>query len=363
MTAETSYELAITRVFDAPRELVYQAFVDPDQLAQWMGPIGFSTPRDTVAVDPRPGGYQRFTMVSDDDPAMRSPVDATLIEVIENELLVGEERVEGMPGFEGIATMTMRLEFHDEPGGKTRLELRQGPFTQGMESGARQGWMGAFTKLDGVLAALRRRESRPRPRALGGNGMRKLIESTFVSLGGDISAPHEWGAPYLFGPEPDEYNRDQLFGADALLLGRKTYEGLSAAYTAMAADGPGPMSDFVAAMNAIPKYVASTTLTTVGWNATLLGPDVAAEVAELKKQQGKYLLKYGTGPLDRILLGNGLVDELRVWIVPVTNGPGQRLFDGVDDLALTLTQTRTLASGVVVLTYGPAQPSPGQFTA
>jgi len=188
--------------------------------------------------------------------------------------------------------------------------------------------------------------------------MSKLIESTFVSLGGDISAPQAWGAPYLFGPEPDAYSRAQLFGAGALLLGRKTYEGLAPAYTAMAAGEPGPMSDFVAAMNAIPKYVASTTLSSVGWNATLLGPDVAAEVAELKKQPGKYLLKYGTGPLDRVLLRNGLVDELRIWIVPVTNGPGQRLFEDVDDIGLTLTDTRTFPSGVVLLTYVPAGASP-----
>lgn len=188
--------------------------------------------------------------------------------------------------------------------------------------------------------------------------MRRLIESTFVTLGGDIGAPQEWGPPYLFGPEQDEYGRALLFGADALLLGRKTYEGLSAGYTAMAAGEPGPMADFVARMNAIPKYVASTTLTQVEWNATLLGADVATEVAALKQQPGKYLLKYGTGPLDRLLLARGLVDELQIWIVPVTTGPGQRLFEDVEDIGLTLTQTRTFASGVVLLTYVPAGASP-----
>jgi dihydrofolate reductase len=189
--------------------------------------------------------------------------------------------------------------------------------------------------------------------------VRTLIESTFVTLGGDIGAPQEWGPPYLFGPEQEEYSRALLFGADALLLGRKTYEGLSAAYTAMAA-GPGPTADFVARMNAIPKYVASTTLTQLGWNATLLGADVAGEVAALKQQPGKHLLKYGTGPLDRLLLASGLVDELRIWIVPVTTGPGQRLFEDVGEIGLTLTQTRTFASGVVVLTYVPAGASADQ---
>jgi dihydrofolate reductase len=186
--------------------------------------------------------------------------------------------------------------------------------------------------------------------------MRKLIESTFVTLGGDISAPQDWGPAYIFGPEQDAYSRDLLFGADALLLGRKTYEGLSAAYTAMAAGEPGPNADFVTHMNAIPKYVASTTLTEVGWNATLLGDDVAGQVAELKQRPGRYLLKYGTGLLDRALMADGLVDEFRIWLVPVTNPPGQRLFEHVDGASLALTGTRTFSSGVVVLTYAPAEP-------
>ena len=153
MTEAATYELTISRVFDAPREVVFQAFVDPDQLAQWFGPVGFVVPRDTVAVDARVGGYQRFVMVSADDPSVRSPVDATFTEVIENELLVGVQRAEGIPGFDGIATMTLRLEFHDEPDGKTRLELRQGPFTQQLHAGSREGWTSSFTKLDELLAA------------------------------------------------------------------------------------------------------------------------------------------------------------------------------------------------------------------
>jgi dihydrofolate reductase len=183
--------------------------------------------------------------------------------------------------------------------------------------------------------------------------MRKLIESTFVSLGGDISAPQEWGPPYLSGPELDAAGNDLLFGAGALLLGRKTYEGLSAGYLAMAAES-GPRDDFVATMNAIPKYVASTTLTEVGWNATLLGADLASEVAALKQQPGKYILKYGTGPLDRTLVSHGLVDEFRIWIIPVTNGGSQQLFEDLPATGLTLIGTQTFSTGVVLLTYAPA---------
>jgi dihydrofolate reductase len=183
--------------------------------------------------------------------------------------------------------------------------------------------------------------------------VRRLIESTFVTLGGDIASPQDWGLPYLSCEDGDRLNRELLFGADALLLGRKTYEGLSDAYTAMAAGEAGSASDFVARMNAIPKYVASTTLTEVGWNASLLDGDVAERVAKLKDQPGEYLLKYGTGPLDRVLLEHGLLDELRLWIVPVTTGPGQRLFEDVAATGLKLAGTTTLSTGVVVLTYEP----------
>jgi dihydrofolate reductase len=184
--------------------------------------------------------------------------------------------------------------------------------------------------------------------------MRKLIESTFVTLGGDIGAPQEWGPPYLNGPEQDAYLRDLLFGADALLLGRKTYEGLSAGYSRMAADGPGPEAEFVDRMNTIPKFVASTTLTELSWNASLLSGDVASEVAVLKNQPGNYLLKYGTGPLDATLLEHGLLDELRLWLLPVTTAPGQRLFEGVGELGLELAGVRTFERGVVLLSYLPA---------
>ena len=142
-------DLVITRMFDAPRELVWKAFTDPDQLAAWFGPVGWSVPRDTVSVDTRPGGHQRFTMVNDADPTETSPVRATFTEVVEPELLAGEE--EWQDPQLGPTTMRMRLEFHDE-GGKTRLVLRQGPYPPDIEKMAREGWGSSFTKLDALLA-------------------------------------------------------------------------------------------------------------------------------------------------------------------------------------------------------------------
>jgi uncharacterized protein YndB with AHSA1/START domain len=152
MTAEASQELVISRVFDAPRELVYRAFTDPDQLAQWFGPVGFSVPRESVEIDARPGGVERFVMVNDADPAMTSPVDSKFTEVIENELLVGIENA-GPDGPGPTGLMTLRLEFHDEDGGRTRIVLRQGPFPGEVANMAREGWGSSFTKLDKLLAA------------------------------------------------------------------------------------------------------------------------------------------------------------------------------------------------------------------
>jgi uncharacterized protein YndB with AHSA1/START domain len=152
MSQSPANNITISRVFDAPRELVYQAFTDPDQLAQWFGPVGFSVPRDSIDVETRVGGHQRLEMVSDTDPAFRSPIDATFTEVIENELLVGQQEVEGIPGTHGVVTFTLRLEFHQVPGGKTRLELTQGPFPEPMGDDTVKGWESSFTKLDALLA-------------------------------------------------------------------------------------------------------------------------------------------------------------------------------------------------------------------
>lgn len=104
--SEPDRELVLTRVFAAPCAQVYQAFVDPDQL----GPVGFSVPRESVEIDARAGGYQRFVMVNDNDPSFRSPVDATFTEVIENELLVGNETWEGVRGMQGAGTMAVRID-------------------------------------------------------------------------------------------------------------------------------------------------------------------------------------------------------------------------------------------------------------
>ena len=90
-------------------------------------------------------------MVNDADPTETSPVNATFTEVIENELLVGHEQFE-MPGLQEPTLMSVRLEFHDEGEGKTRLVLRQGPDSTEMAGMVREGWRSSFTKLATLLA-------------------------------------------------------------------------------------------------------------------------------------------------------------------------------------------------------------------
>jgi dihydrofolate reductase len=175
--------------------------------------------------------------------------------------------------------------------------------------------------------------------------MRKLIESTLVSLDGVIESPERWAT---FDDEASELSMQELDNYDAFVMGRVTYERFRDNWGA----GGNPYVDRIGAM---PKYVASRSLDDVTWNSTLLGPDIVTAIQDLKAQPGKDLIKYGTSRLDATLLGAGLVDELRVWIMPVVVGSGQRIFEDVEpsSLSLNLTDVRRLRNGSVVLTYVP----------
>ncbi len=175
--------------------------------------------------------------------------------------------------------------------------------------------------------------------------MRKLVESTFVTLDGVISSPQEWGAPY-WDDEHAGYARTLLFDADALLLGRATYEGFAQAWPQRSGD------EFADRINSMPKYVASRTLADASWNAEVIRGDVAEEVTKIKKEPGQSILKFGTGQLDRTLIDHKLVDEFHFWLFPVAVGSGDRLLEGIAT-ELKLLNTTTFRSGIVVLTYGP----------
>jgi dihydrofolate reductase len=176
--------------------------------------------------------------------------------------------------------------------------------------------------------------------------MRKLIESTLISLDGVIESPDRWAT---FDQESAGYSMGELGKYDAFLLGRVGYERLRALWE------PVTGSPYIDAINAMPKYVASRSLTQVGWNATLLGDDIVADIERLKSEPGKDLVKYGTSRIDGTLLRAGLIDELRLWIVPVVAGDGQRLLQDVDTsgLKLELADVRRFGNGSMIATYLP----------
>ena len=176
--------------------------------------------------------------------------------------------------------------------------------------------------------------------------MRKLIESTLVSLDGIIESPEQWA---IFDEEATQRSMQELDNYDAFVMGRVTYERFRDNWSSSSGN---PYFDRIAAM---PKYVASRSLDDVTWNATLLGPDIVTAIRDLKAQRGKDLIKYGTSRLDATLFAADLIDELRVWIVPVVVGSGRRIFGGVEpsSLRLNLTDVRRLRNGSAILTYIP----------
>jgi dihydrofolate reductase len=190
--------------------------------------------------------------------------------------------------------------------------------------------------------------------------VRKVIVSTYVTLDGIMQDPGGvgeiehggWSMPF-FNDEAERYANDLLFSCDALLVGRLTYEGFAAAWPSMEeVEG-----DFAVRMNAMPKHVASTTLSEpLEWNnSSLIKGDVAEEVAKLKQQEGQDILIYGSAALMRTLMEHELIDDFRLWVHPVVLGEGKRLFpEGIEKTDLKLLDTMTFDSGVVVLALGPA---------
>ena len=187
--------------------------------------------------------------------------------------------------------------------------------------------------------------------------MAKLIEATHVTLGGEIGTIG-WALPYLDQQHAD-YSMKLLTAADALLLGRVTYEHLSAAYTSMANDSPGNVPlDLIERMNSIAKYVATSAAHELAWNATAIDGDVATFVDGLKRS-GQSLLKFGNGILDATLMEHGLIDEFHLWLTPVAIGTGTHLFESIDTAPhLHLVDVKQFDSGMLTLIYAPTNGGP-----
>jgi len=182
--------------------------------------------------------------------------------------------------------------------------------------------------------------------------MRKVIVEAEVSLdcltGGE--RPEFWGKVFQHhSDDVVEYLNELLAMPDALVMGRRTYEGFAQIW-------PSREGREAERINPMPKYVASRTLREpLTWNATLIKGDVAEEIGRLKQQSDGYLLQYGVGELTRTMLQAGLVDEIRLVVFPFVAGQGDPLFDGFELTNLKLIDSRTFASGAVALHYEPSR--------
>ena len=173
--------------------------------------------------------------------------------------------------------------------------------------------------------------------------MRKIIESTFVSLDGVTEDPRAWAMSY-FTEQAQQAALEQLHASDGMLMGRGTYEYFAAA---LPTDSP-----YAAAINGIRKYVFSSTLERADWNnSTIIRDDPVVVVSELRQQDGRDLVLYGHGRLSQTLLEHHLLDEIRFAVHPLLltgraagrgNGPTP---------TLKAAAATPLPSGVVVLSY------------
>jgi dihydrofolate reductase len=185
----------------------------------------------------------------------------------------------------------------------------------------------------------------------------RIVVTEFVSLDGVIEDPGGaenfrhggWSFEFKRGDEGDKFKLDETLGSEALLLGRKTYEGFAAAW-------PSREGEFADKFNTMPKYVVSSTLEKPEWkNSTVLKGDVAEEVAKLRQEQDGDIVVHGSARLVQTLLERGLVDELRLMVFPVVLGSGKRLFGEMGDKKpLRLVDSKVVGDGVAILTYEPA---------
>lgn len=189
--------------------------------------------------------------------------------------------------------------------------------------------------------------------------MGKIVVSEFVSLDGVMEDPggaegfKYGGWTFAFSsPEQEQFKAEELVKADALLLGRRTYQGFAAAWPNME-EATGKYGE---KMNSMPKYVVTTTLSDATWNATLLKGDLAEELPRLKQQIDQDILIFGSNQLVHALIAQNLIDEYRFMVFPVMLGVGKRIYpEGGEKKTLRLVESKPFASGVTVLTYEPVK--------
>ena len=185
--------------------------------------------------------------------------------------------------------------------------------------------------------------------------MGEIVVTEFITVdgvaedpGGSEGHPHGGWAFETVRGKGAQFKLDETRATDALLLGRRTYDGFAQAW-------PSQEGEFADKFNTMPKYVVSSTLKDPSWtNTTVLGGDLAGEVAQLRRRHDGDVVVHGSAQLVQALVANDLVDELRLMVFPLVLGSGKRLFGDSDKKRLRLDSSRPVGEGVLILIYRPA---------
>jgi dihydrofolate reductase len=188
--------------------------------------------------------------------------------------------------------------------------------------------------------------------------MGRIVVTEFVSLDGVMEGPGgdndfvrgAWSFEFDRGTEGDQFKTDETMDAEALLLGRRTYEGFAAAW-------PSRDGEFADKFNGMPKYVVSSTLKDPDWtNTMVLQGDVKDEVVKLREAHDGDIVVHGSAQLVQGLLVNDLLDELRLMVFPLVLGQGKRLFGETSDKrVLKLREAKTVGEGITINIYDRAR--------
>lgn len=183
-----------------------------------------------------------------------------------------------------------------------------------------------------------------------------IVATQYISLDGVIEDPvgmedsglGDWTGDFTRGPRGDAFKEKELADASALILGRRTYDGFAAVW-------PSVPGDYAARINAMPKYLASTTITAPGWsNTTTLRGDLAQAVAQVKADTDGRILIFGSASVCHALLAAGLIDELTLIVYPTVLGRGKKLFPEDMKARFRLIESDAFDDGLLLLRYARA---------
>jgi len=363
---ESQREVTITRVYDAPARLLFEAYSKPEHVMRWFGPKGW--PLTLCEMDFRVGGRFRFAMTGPSGK-QNTPFGGEYLEIIPDRKIVYDNGFETKGAGRMVVTVT-----YDEKDGKTTLTIRtlfesiamrNSHVSRGYEQGTNSG----LDQLADLVAAMGKEpdatdKAHHRLSTAEGAG-RRVVASTFVTLDGYMVGPNEDISWVAVGFDPEmQADIAEFMGSksDVFVFGRVTYEIFRAYWpTAVPYESGDELRPaegkedprIIWALNNLPKLVFSKTLKTADWNNTqVVHEGLVGEVRRLKNEPGKAINIQGSATIVQALERADLIDEYRLYVHPVLLGDGKPLFaTGVKRQDFELVSAKPYANGVVAMSY------------